>query len=292
MELQESVSRRASVSNKPTAAPAVGLSGIDITFQLDGAQRYKAVTGIDLSVSSGEFVSIVGPTGCGKSTLLNAAAGLLMPSAGSVTIFGEPLSGLNRRAGYLFQQDALMPWKTALENVMVALEPMGVSKTEADQQARHWLARVGLRAFVDRYPHMLSGGQRKRVSLAQMLIRNPEILLMDEPFGPLDAQTRQIMGNLLLDLWSKDRKALIFVTHDLEEAIALSDRVVVMSAGPAAGIVADYEVSLPRPRDIAEIRLEKAFHEIHRDIWASLRVEVQKAYAMGEGKELVEGAAL
>ena len=292
MELQESVSRRASASDKATAAPAVALSGIDITFQLDGAQRYKAVTGIHLSVSSGEFVSIVGPTGCGKSTLLNAAAGLLMPSAGSVTIFGEPLSGLNRRAGYLFQQDALMPWKTALENVMVALEPMGVSKTEADQQARHWLARVGLRAFVDRYPHMLSGGQRKRVSLAQMLIRNPEILLMDEPFGPLDAQTRQIMGNLLLDLWSKDRKALIFVTHDLEEAIALSDRVVVMSAGPAAGIVADYEVSLPRPRDIAEIRLEKAFHEIHRDIWASLRVEVQKAYAMGEGKELVEGAAL
>ena len=287
MELQKNASRPASASN----TVAVALGGIDITFQLDGGKRYKAVTGIDLSVSSGEFVSVVGPTGCGKSTLLNAAAGLLTPSAGSVTIFGELLSGLNRRAGYLFQQDALMPWKTALENVMVALEPMGVSKAEADRQARDWLARVGLRAFVDRYPPMLSGGQRKRVSLAQMLIRNPEILLMDEPFGPLDAQTRQIMGNLLLDLWSKDRKALIFVTHDLEEAIALSDRVVVMSAGPAAGIVADYKVSLPRPRDIAEIRLEKAFHEIHRDIWASLRVEVQKAYAMGEGKELVEGAA-
>jgi NitT/TauT family transport system ATP-binding protein len=264
---------------------------VDITFQLDGGQRYKAVTGIDLSVASGEFVSIVGPTGCGKSTLLNAAAGLLAPSAGTVAIFGEPLSGLNRRAGYLFQQDALMPWKTALENVRVALEPMGVPKADADRQARDWLVRVGLRAFLDRYPHMLSGGQRKRVSLAQMLIRNPEILLMDEPFGPLDAQTRQIMGNLLLDLWSKDRKALIFVTHDLEEAIALSDRVVVMSAGPAAGIVADYSVSLPRPRDIAEIRLEKAFHEIHRDIWSSLRVEVQKAYAMGEGRDLVEGAA-
>ncbi|WP_439496658.1 ABC transporter ATP-binding protein [Bosea sp. (in: a-proteobacteria)] len=269
--------------------PAVGLHGLDITFQLDGGKRYKAVTGIDLSVSAGEFVSVVGPTGCGKSTLLNAAAGLLVPSAGKVEIFGKPLSGLNGRAGYLFQQDALMPWKTALDNVKVALEPMGVPATDADSRAREWLARVGLRAFVDRYPHMLSGGQRKRVSLAQMLIRNPEILLMDEPFGPLDAQTRQIMGNLLLDLWSKDRKALIFVTHDLEEAIALSDRVVVMSAGPAAGIVADYKVSLPRPRDIAEIRLEKAFHEIHRDIWSSLRVEVQKAYAMGEGKELVEG---
>lgn len=272
------------------AAAAVDLAGIDITFHIEGGQRYKAVTGIDLTVSAGEFVSVVGPTGCGKSTLLNAAAGLLAPSAGRVSIFGETLAGLNRRAGYLFQQDALMPWKTALENVKVALEPMGVADAEADRQARDWLARVGLRAFVDRYPHMLSGGQRKRVSLAQMLIRNPEILLMDEPFGPLDAQTRQIMGNLLLDLWSKDRKALIFVTHDLEEAISLSDRVVVMSAGPAAGIVADYRVSLPRPRDIAEIRLDRAFHEIHRDIWASLRVEVQKAYALGEGRELVEGA--
>lgn len=267
--------------------PAVSLAGIDITFHLQGGQRYQAVKKIDLAVAPGEFVSVVGPTGCGKSTLLNAAAGLLTPSAGKVTIFGQPLSGLNRRAGYLFQQDALMPWKTALDNVKVALEPMGVSDAQADRQARDWLGRVGLRAFVERYPHMLSGGQRKRVALAQMLIRDPEILLMDEPFGPLDAQTRQIMGNLLLDLWSKDRKALIFVTHDLEEAIALSDRVVVMSAGPAAGIVADYKVPLPRPRDIAEIRLEKAFHEIHRDIWTSLRVEVQKAYAMGEGKELV-----
>lgn len=270
-----------------SAAPAVGLAGLDITFQLQGGSRYQAVKGIDLAVCAGEFVSVVGPTGCGKSTLLNAAAGLLTPSAGKVAIFGKPLAGLNRRAGYLFQQDALMPWKTALDNVKVALEPMGVSDAQADRRARDWLARVGLTAFVERYPHMLSGGQRKRVALAQMLIRDPEILLMDEPFGPLDAQTRQIMGNLLLELWSKDRKALIFVTHDLEEAIALSDRVVVMSAGPAAGIVADYKVPLPRPRDIAEIRLEKAFHEIHRDIWASLRIEVQKAYAMGEGKELV-----
>lgn len=290
MDLQQRPPLETGQGVSETALPvAVRLSGLDITFHI-GDQRYKAVTGIDLSVSAGEFVSVVGPTGCGKSTLLNAAAGLLVPSAGKVEIFGKPLSGLNARAGYLFQADALMPWKTALQNVAVALEPMGVPAAEANQRAREWLGRVGLRAFVDRYPHMLSGGQRKRVALAQMLIRNPEILLMDEPFGPLDAQTRQIMGNLLLDLWSKDRKALIFVTHDLEEAIALSDRVVVMSAGPAAGIVADYKVPLPRPRDIAEIRLEKAFHEIHRDIWASLKVEVQKAYAMGEGKELVEGS--
>ena len=261
--------------------PAVTLGGLDITFHLEGGSRYQAVTGIDLSVAAGEFVSVVGPTGCGKSTLLNAAAGLLTPSAGTVTIFGQPLAGLNRRAGYLFQADALMPWKTALDNVKVALEPMGVSDAEADRRARDWLARVGLRAFVDRYPHMLSGGQRKRVALAQMLIRDPEILLMDEPFGPLDAQTRQIMGNLLLELWAANRKAVIFVTHDLEEAIALSDRVIVLSAGPAARIVGEYPVTLPRPRDIAEIRLEPQFHAIYKEIWACLRVEVSRAYATG-----------
>ncbi len=266
------------------ARNAVSLEGLAIAFALGSGGHYRAVEQIDLSVADGEFVAIVGPTGCGKSTLLNAAAGLLKPAEGRVGIYGEPLSGLNRRAGYLFQQDALMPWKTALANVAVALEPQGVGAAEAQERARQWLGRVGLSAFAERYPHMLSGGQRKRVALAQMLIRNPEILLMDEPFGPLDAQTRQIMGNLLLDLWAADRKAVMFVTHDLEEAIALSDRVVVMSAGPAARIVGDYSVPLARPRDIADIRLDKVFHEIQREIWATLKVEVQKAYAQGEGR--------
>jgi NitT/TauT family transport system ATP-binding protein len=265
------------------AAPAVALQNVAIAFALKGGLRYTAVEAIDLAVAPGEFVTVVGPTGCGKSTLLNAAAGLLRPSAGRVGIFGTGLSGLNGRAGYLFQQDALMPWKTALQNVAVALEPAGVAKAEAEARARDWLRRVGLAAFTDRYPHMLSGGQRKRVALAQMLIRDPEILLMDEPFGPLDAQTRQIMGNLLLDLWAANRKAVLFVTHDLEEAIALSDRVVVMSAGPAARIIGDFPVALPRPRDIAEVRLEPAFHAIFKEIWGSLRDEVRKAYGLGEG---------
>ncbi len=265
----------------PTA-PAVSLRNIAITFG-PKVSGYTAVRDIDLAAAPGEFIAIVGPTGCGKSTLLNAAAGLLKPSSGHVEIFGAPLSGLNARAGYLFQQDALMPWKTALQNVAVALEPKGISRIGAEAKAREWLRRVGLAAFLDRYPHMLSGGQRKRVALAQMLIRDPEILLMDEPFGPLDAQTRQIMGNLLLDLWAANRKAVLFVTHDLEEAIALADRVVVMSAGPAARIIGDFPVTLPRPRDIAEIRLESDFHRIHKEIWASLRAEVQKAYAQGEG---------
>jgi len=267
----------------PAAAAAVALVDLSIGFGLKGGGRYMAVEAIDLAVAPGEFVAIVGPTGCGKSTLLNAAAGLLRPSAGTMRIFGEPLTGLNVRAGYLFQQDALMPWKTALDNVAVALEPQGVARAEANARARDWLRRVGLSAFLERYPHMLSGGQRKRVALAQMLIRDPEILLMDEPFGPLDAQTRQIMGNLLLALWAADRKAVMFVTHDLEEAIALSDRVVIMSAGPAARIIGNWTVPLSRPRDISEVKLDPAFHHLHREIWEALKDEVMKGYQQTGG---------
>src|SRR5581483_11834757 len=227
------------ISTSMQGAPAVALRQATVAFRLAGGGTYTAVQHAQLEVADGEFVAIVGPTGCGKSTLLNVAAGLLAPAAGEVAIYGAPLTGLNRQAGYLFQADALFPWKTALENVAIGLETAGTPADVARPRAREWLMRVGLAAFADRYPHMLSGGQRKRVGLAQVLIRDPKILLMDEPFGPLDAQTRQIMGNLLLDLWSADKKAVLFVTHDLEEAIALSDRVVIMSAGPASRIIGD-----------------------------------------------------
>src|SRR5262247_4770451 len=263
--------------------PAVVLYDLTVSFPLADGAAYTAVASASLSVADGEFVSIVGPTGCGKSTLLNIAAGLLAPAAGGVSILGAPLMGLNRSAGYLFQADALFPWKTALENVAIGVETAGMPKEEARERAAAWLARVGLAGFGTRYPHMLSGGQRKRVGLAQVLIRDPKILLMDEPFGPLDAQTRQIMGNLLLDLWSADRKAVLFVTHELEEAIALSDRVVIMSAGPAARVIGDWKLALPRPRDIAEIKVERAFHDLHREIWATLKSEVLKGYAQTGG---------
>ena len=268
---------------KPMPASAITLNDVVVAFRVANGGSYTAVERATLNVADGEFVAIVGPTGCGKSTLLNIAAGLLAPSAGRVDIFGTPLTALNRQAGYLFQADALFPWKTALENVAIGLETAGTPTPEARARAQDWLTRVGLGAFGDRYPHMLSGGQRKRVGLAQVLIRDPKILLMDEPFGPLDAQTRQIMGNLLLDLWSGDRKAVLFVTHDLEEAIALSDRVVIMSAGPAARIIGDWRVPLARPRDIGEIKLDHAFHELHRDIWHTLKAEVIKGYALTEG---------
>ena len=266
-----------------TNAAAVRLDGVTIAFRVAGGSAYTAVERASLAVADGEFVAIVGPTGCGKSTLLNVAAGLIAPAGGSVMVFGHPLTGLNREAGYLFQAEALFPWKTAIENVAIGLETAGTPKGEARTRAHAWLKRVGLSAFGERYPHMLSGGQRKRIGLAQVLIRDPKILLMDEPFGPLDAQTRQIMGNLLLDLWSADRKAVLFVTHDLEEAIALSDRVVIMSAGPAARIIGEWRVPLTRPRDISEVRLDPGFHALHREIWHVLKDEVLKGYAQTEG---------
>jgi NitT/TauT family transport system ATP-binding protein len=258
---------------------AVALDDATVAFRLAGGRVYTAVEKAGLAVDHGEFVAIVGPTGCGKSTLLNVAAGLLRPASGSVKIFDAPLAGLNREAGYLFQADALFPWKTAIDNIAIALEVTGTPRAEALRRAQGWLTSVGLGAFSNRYPHMLSGGQRKRVGLAQVLIRDPKILLMDEPFGPLDAQTRQIMGNLLLELWNADRKAVLFVTHDLEEAIALADRVVIMSAGPSARIIGDWPVRLPRPRDILEVRLEREFHALHREIWSVLKDEVMKGYA-------------
>jgi len=279
----ETMRETAAVTSASVARPAVALHDVTIAFRLGGDVVYTAVEHASLAVADGEFVAIVGPTGCGKSTLLNVAAGLFPPTSGRVEIAAGPLVGLNRSAGYLFQAEALFPWKTALDNVAIGLEIAGTAAAEAKARAESWLTRVGLAGFASRYPHMLSGGQRKRVGLAQVLIRDPKLLLMDEPFGPLDAQTRQIMGNLLLDLWSADRKAVIFVTHDLEEAIALSDRVVIMSAGPAARIIGAWQVPLKRPRDIGEVKLERAFHDLHREIWQVLKDEVLKGYARTGG---------
>ncbi len=262
----------------PSGIAAVRLTGCRRSFRTPKGGSYVALEAVDLEVRAGEFVALVGPTGCGKSTLLNLVAGLLSPDSGRVEVFGEPLDGLNRRAAYLFQQDVLLPWKTAEENVMLGLVFRRVPREEARHLAREWLARVGLRGFENHYPHQLSGGMRKRVALAQNLIVNPEILLMDEPFAALDVQTRQLMENDLLRIWQEERKTVLFVTHDLEEAIALSDRVVVMSAGPGARLVGEFPVDLPRPRDVTEVRLDPRFGEIFRQVWELLRGEVMRAY--------------
>jgi len=259
---------------------ALELAGIACTFASRDAagSHYNAVHDVNLSVADGEFVSVVGPTGCGKSTLLNVSAGLLAPSAGSVRVFGDVLAGVNRRAGYMFQTESLMPWRTARSNVMAGLQFHGVAREAAQAQADGWLQRVGLSGFGDRYPHQLSGGMRKRTSLAQTLALDPDILLMDEPFSALDIQTRQLMENELLALWSHKRRAVLFITHDLDEAIALSDRVVVMSAGPASHPIGEFVVDLARPRDVAEVRAAPRFVELHRAIWQVLRDEVLRGY--------------
>ncbi len=260
---------------------ALALENIAVTFSARGAatQAYTAVGDTTLRVAGGEFVSVVGPTGCGKSTLLNIAAGLLEPSAGPVQVLGAPLCGLNPHAGYMFQAEALLPWLSAQANVELGLRYRGVEPVERAQRARDWLHRVGLAAHGDRYPHQLSGGMKKRVALAQMLILDPKILLMDEPFSALDIQTRQLMENELLELWSADRKSVVFITHDLEEAIALSDRVVVLSAGPATHPIGEFTIDLPRPRDVNEIRLTPRFVELHTQIWHAMKDEVLKGYA-------------
>jgi NitT/TauT family transport system ATP-binding protein len=262
------------------AAAALTLNGIACTFASrdDPGQRYTAVSDVTLTVGAGEFVAVVGPTGCGKSTLLNVAAGLLAPSAGAVQVFGNPLEGVNRRAGYMFQADSLMPWRTAQQNVMAGLEFRGVALADARALADEWLKRVGLGEFGDRYPHQLSGGMKKRTSLAQTLALDPDIILMDEPFSALDIQTRQLMENEVLALWQAKKKAVLFITHDLDEAIAMSDRVVVMSAGPASRPIGEFAVDLARPRDVAEIKTSPRFVELHAAIWAVLRDEVLKGY--------------
>src|SRR5216117_1930359 len=261
--------------------PVLALERVSCTFlsRDDPSGRYTAVCDTTLAIGEGEFVAVVGPTGCGKTTLLNVAAGLLKPSTGTVTVLGRALGGINTRAGYMFQTEALMPWRNTIGNVVAGLEFRGVAREEALERGDAWLARVGLTGFGKRYPHQLSGGMRKRVALAQMLILNPQILLMDEPFSALDVQTRQLMENELLELWQANRKSVLFITHDLEEAISLSDRVVVLSAGPESHPIWEFAVDLPRPRDVAEIRLTTRFVELHTLIWHAMKEEVLKSYA-------------
>ncbi|MDQ6698976.1 MAG: ABC transporter ATP-binding protein, partial [Acidobacteriota bacterium] len=239
---------------------------------------YSAVEDIAFEIPPGRFVSIVGPSGCGKSTLLNMIAGLQAPTAGAIEIFGEPLVGLNRRASYMFQQDALLPWKTVLDNIQLGLHFRGRDRREALDEAKTWLDRVGLQGFGDSYPYQLSGGMRKRVAMAQSWIVQPDLVLMDEPFGALDVHTRLRMESEILNLWTASKNTVIFVTHDLEEAISLSDEVLLLSAGPGSRLVGRYEVDLERPRNLIDTKTEPRFHDLFRAIWSDLRQEVLKSY--------------
>lgn len=257
--------------------PRIELEGLAVTFHAaDG--DYCAVGDIEMAVDPGRFVAVIGPTGCGKSTILNSIAGLLTPTEGAVRIDGSLLRGINRQASYMFQQDALLPWKTMIENIALGLEYKGVARRERTDRARDWIARVGLTNFESAYPYQLSGGMRKRASIAQAWIVEPTTLLMDEPFAALDAQTKQLMAGELLSLWTDSSKTVLLVTHDLDEAISLADEVVLLSAGPRSTIVGRYEINIERPRDLLEIRSSTQFVDTYRRIWADLKGEVMKSY--------------
>jgi NitT/TauT family transport system ATP-binding protein len=256
------------------AAPAIEIRGVTRRFLTPEGRFNTAMRDFSLTVARGEFVCIVGPTGCGKSTTLNLVTGLIRPSAGQVRVGGEPVAGIDPGVGFVFQSDALFPWKSVLANVAAGPRYRGVPKAEALDKARSWIARVGLGAYESLYPHQLSGGMRKRVALAQTFINEPSILLLDEPFSALDVQTRTVMQDELLRLWSGTGASVVFVTHDLEEAVALADRVVVLTASPAT-VKAVHRIDLPRPRVMSEIRYEPAFIEIAHRIWNDLREEVR-----------------
>ncbi|HZR42144.1 MAG TPA: ABC transporter ATP-binding protein [Ktedonobacteraceae bacterium] len=263
------------VSNQVTSA--IELRNVTKRFLTPTGQIYTALRDLTLSVAPGEFCAVVGPTGCGKSTTLGLISGLERPSVGEALVMGKPVQGIDPRIGYVFQADAVFPWKNVLRNVATGPLLRGQPKSEAYARARDWITRVGLAGFEDRYPHQLSGGMRKRVALAQTFINEPQILLMDEPFSALDVQTRTLMEDELLNLWSSTSASVVFVTHDLEEAISLADRVCVLTAGPAT-VKGIYTIDLPRPRNVAEIRFEPRFVQLYHEIWEDLRNEVMISY--------------
>jgi NitT/TauT family transport system ATP-binding protein len=269
----------------------IELSGVTKQFGGTGGQPYTALREVNLTVAAGEFCAVVGPTGCGKSTTLTLIAGMERPTAGRVRVAGADVAGITAGVGFMFQTDALLPWRTVLDNVAAGPRFRGVPKKTAVSDARDWIRRVGLAGFEDRYPHQLSGGMRKRVALAQNLINEPRILLMDEPFSALDVQTRALMSNELLGLWDLTRPSVVFVTHDLEEAIALADKVVVMTAGPGGTVKAEFPIDLPRPRVVQEIRFEARFVDLYHRIWDALRTEVDIAYGQVTTPSVREEAA-
>ncbi|HET6916897.1 MAG TPA: ABC transporter ATP-binding protein [Acidimicrobiales bacterium] len=257
---------------------SVELASVSKRFLSPRGDVFTAISDVSLSVAAGQFVAVVGPTGCGKSTTLSLVSGLERPSAGIVRVNGAAVRGIVQGVSFMFQTDALLPWKSVLGNVSLGPTFRRMNKRDAKENAMDWIRRVGLDGFEHHYPHQLSGGMRKRAAMASALINEPSILLMDEPFGALDVQTKAIMSGELLSLWEQSRPSVLFITHDLEEAIYLADKVVVMTASPGT-VKAVYDIDLPRPRAAAqEIRFHPRFIELQHQIWESLRDEVQRAY--------------
>lgn len=249
----------------------LNLRNIEKKFATRAGQPLTALRDINLTVKSGEFITIVGPSGCGKSTLLNIIAGLLSPSAGTIEFNGAAVKGVDRRIGYVTQSHNLFPWRTLKDNVSFPLEITGIAKAERNERAEYWINRVGLRGFENSYPHELSGGMRQRGNIVRTLIYGPSVILMDEPFGPLDAQTRITLQELLLELWAQTKSTVVFITHDLAEAVALGDRVILMGANPGR-IINVEPVEIARPRDIHHLHDNSEFRAVYDKVWNALKV--------------------
>lgn len=249
--------------------PEFSYRGVSRRFRSEADEEFTALDDVDLDIESGSFVCFIGPSGCGKTTLLNMSAGLLPASGGSITFRGEKLKGVNTHVGFITQHDNLLPWRTVEKNIGIALEIQKVPKEERRRRVAEVIELVGLGGFAQRYPSQLSGGMQKRASLARGLVYDPSTLLMDEPFGALDAQLRLSMQNELLRIWERDRKTIIFVTHDLDEAILLADKIVVFGTRPGR-VVHVEDVPLARPRDLAELRLDRAYGQIWDRLWKML----------------------
>ena len=258
-----------------TQATKIAIRDIEHVYASDFS-TVAALGSVSLSVGEGEFVALLGPSGCGKSSLLRIVADLLRPTAGTVEIYSSSENGNDRpKTALVFQEYALFPWRTVLENVVFSLEMRGMPGEERAARARKVLGRVGLQSFAGAYPHQLSGGMRQRVGIARALAAEPEVLLMDEPFGALDAQTRTVLQEELLRVWESERKTVLYVTHSIDEAVFMSDRVVLLSARPGR-IKAEYTVELPRPRKM-EMRGWNSYTKLSLDIWAALKDEVDRA---------------
>ena len=260
----------------------IDLRDIRVSFMQNGVSL-DAVSGVTLDVQPGEFVSVVGPSGCGKSTLLNIVAGFLKPSGGEARVDGKPIDGPGSERGVVFQQYSLFPWLKVRENVEFGLRMQGMGRTERESKARTLLGLAGLLSYENHYPDQLSGGMKQRVGIVRALATGPQVLLMDEPFGALDAQTRVVMQEILTNMWQQLRLSVLFITHDIEESIFLSDKVYVMTARPGR-IKAEIPIPLPRPRT-AEMTASPTFMALHRQLKALIREESLAAM----GGELKDG---
>jgi len=260
------------------STPILELRDLRISFPSVDAPPVLAVEHLSLQVRPHEFLALVGPSGCGKSTVLGAMAGIIPPDSGEVLFRGQAVKGVSTQVGYISQADTLLPWRTVLDNIALGLALRGMKKAERHERARDLIYSMGLTGFEQHYPHELSGGMKKRVTIARVLAIEPEVLFMDEPFGPLDAFTKQTLQDDILEIWERSGQTIVYVTHDLGEAIALADRVLLLGGRPGY-VRAEYPIPLQRPRRVMDLRFDDAFVALEREIWSDLRASLSQTEA-------------